>query len=132
MTDKEPRLFKNWNNYMKLRQIMASAVIFNNHGWSGWQIGHAKLFGILLWEYETRKNTKFKYSSTLKKQGYRRTHNYRLLKAILENNLLQRDGDGYYTFTVWELKMIKRVMMVLKEMDMIGKEKMIIGVKKNR
>jgi hypothetical protein len=132
MVEKEPRLFKNWNNYMKFRQIMASAVIFKNHGWAQWQIGHAKLFGILLWNYETKKTTKFKYSDVLKKQGYRRTHNYRLLKAIVENDLLQRDGNGYYIFTAQELRMVKRVLIIVKKLDIIGKKKMIMGVRENR
>lgn len=109
---------------MKFRQIMASAVIFKNHGWVQWQIGHAKLFGILLWDYETKRNTKFKYSDVLKKQGYRRTHNYRLLKAIVENHVLQRDGNGYYSFKIQELRMIKRTLVILKELDMIGKNKL--------
>jgi hypothetical protein len=132
MVEREPKLFRNWNNYMKLRQIMASALIFNNHGWFHWEIGHAKLFGILLWEYETKKKKKFKYSITFKKLGYRRTHNYRLLKGVIENNLLQRDGDGFYSFTLRELMMLKKIMMVLKGMDMISKEKIIIGGRKNR
>ena len=85
MTGTEPRLFQNWSAYMRQRQVMASAVIFKNHDWYEWEIGHAKIYGILLWHYETKKHTKFKYSKTLKKQGYRRTHNYRLLKKIVEN-----------------------------------------------
>jgi hypothetical protein len=124
MADREPRLFKNWNNYMKFRQIMASAVIFKNRGWSQWQIGHAKLFGILLWDYETKKNTKFKYSNILKREGYRRTHYYWLLKAIVENHLLQKDGNGNYSLKIQELRMIKRLLIILKELDMVGKNKL--------
>jgi len=132
MAEREPKLFKNWSNYMRFRQIIASALIFKHHGWSQWEIGHAKLFGILLWDFETRKNKKFKYSTAFKKQGYRRTHNYRLLKGLVENKLLQREGEGYYSFIIGDLKIIKKVMTILKEMDITSKEKIIIGGRKNR
>lgn len=116
----EPKLFRNWDPYMRTRQVVASAVIFKNHGWFQWQMGHAKLFGVLLWDYETRRKGKFKYSKILKKQGYQRTHNYRLLREILENNLLQKEGNGYYSFTVPELEMIRQVIGVMRELDMIS------------
>lgn len=122
MTEREPKLFKNWSGYMRQRQVMASAVIFKNHGWYKWQVGHAKLYGILLWHYEMKKQTRFKYSKTLKMQGYRRTHNYRLLKAILEKELLQKEGSGYYSFAVSEVKVIEKVLSLIKGLDMIGNE----------
>jgi hypothetical protein len=123
MTEREPQLFKNWSGYMRQRQAMASAVIFKNHGWYKWEVGHAKLYGILLWHYEMKKQTRFKYSKTLKMQGYRRTHNYRLLKAILEKELLQKEGSGYYSFAVSEVKVIEKVLSLIKGLDMIGNKK---------
>lgn len=122
MTEREPKLFKNWSAYMRQRQVMASAVIFKNHGWYQWEVGHAKLYGILLWHYETKKHAKFKYSRTLKRQGYRRTHNYRLLKTIVEKSLLQKQGNGYYSFAPSEIELIKKVLSVIKELDKIGNE----------
>jgi len=122
MTEREPRKFKNWNAYMRQRQVMVSAVIFKSHGWYQWQVGHAKLYGILLWHYETKKQTSFKYSKVLKKLGYRRTHNYRLLKTIVEKDLLRKEGNGYYSFTLSEIQLIKKVLSLIKELDMIGNE----------
>jgi hypothetical protein len=115
-------LFKTWSQYMKQRQIMASAVIFKAHGWYEWQVGHAKIFGILLWHYETGNQTSFKYSKTLKKDGYRRTHNYRLLKRIVEMNLLKKKGNGYYHLNLPEINVIDKVLSLIKELDMISKE----------
>ena len=128
MTEREPKrepmLFKKWKNgYASQRQVMASAVIFKNQGWNKWQIGHAKLYGILLWHYEKEKQTTFKYSKTLKIQGYRRTHNYRLLRTILEEELLQKEGNGYYSFAPSKIKIIEKVLMIFKELDMIGNKK---------
>ena len=120
MTEREPKLFKNWSAYMRQRQVMASAVIFKNKEWYEWQVGHAKLYGILLWHYETKKQTSFKYSKTLKKQGYRRTHNYRLLKTIVEKKLLRKEGKGYYSFTLSQIQAIEKVLSLIKELDLIG------------
>ncbi len=123
MVKREPKLFQNWSQYMRQRQVMASAVMFKNHGWYGWEVGHAKLYGILLWHYETKKHARFKYSRTLRKQGYRRTHNYRLLSRIVENNLLRREGNGYYSFAPSEIQVVERVLSLIKELDKIGNEK---------
>lgn len=120
MVEGEPKLFKNWDPYMKMRQEAASAVIFKSHGWSRWQKGHARLFGVLLWDYESRKSRRFKYSRVLKKQGYQRTHNYRLLRQIIENNLLLKEGNGYYAFTVRQSATIRQVIAVMREMDKIS------------
>ena len=120
MTEREPKIFKNWSPYMRQRQVMASAVIFKNHGWYEWQVGHSKLYGILLWHYETKKQTSFKYSTTLKKQGYRRTHNYRLLKTIVEKSLLQKEGNGYYSLAPSDLQAIQKVLSLIKKLDMVG------------
>jgi hypothetical protein len=122
MIDREPRLFKGLDEYVRQRQVMASAVVFKAYGWHGWQIGHAKLYGILLWHYETKKQTSFKYSKILKKLGYRRTHNYRLLKGIVENNLLVKKGNGRYCFTFSGMSVIKKILRVIKELDMIKSE----------
>jgi hypothetical protein len=129
MVEKEPKLFRKWDPYMKTRQVVASAVIFKNHGWSQWQAGHAKLFGVLLWNYETKKNKKFKYSKTLKKQGYCRTHNYRLLKPMIYNKLLRKEGNGYYSFEISDMTTIKRVLMTVRKLDMIGEKEMLARVK---
>jgi len=121
MVEGEPKLFRNWDPYMKTRQAVASAVIFINHGWFEWQMGHAKLFGVLLWDYEKKGNRKFKYNKTLKKHGYSRTHNYRLMSTIIQNKVLRKSGNGYYNFTPSEVKLIKKVLAVVKELDTIGK-----------
>ena len=128
MVSGEPKLFKAWDPYTKERQVIASAIIFNNRGWTNWQGGHAKLFGTLLWEYETKNRCKFKYSQTLKKQGYARTHNYRLLKALIEHDLLKKEGSGYYSFPFRTLRMIREIVLLLKEMDAMSKEEIQIGV----
>jgi len=122
MIIREPRLFKGLDQYVRQRQVMASAVVFKAYGWHGWQIGHAKLYGILLWHYETKKQTSFKYSRMLKKLGYRRTHNYRLLKGIVENNLLVKKGNGCYCFTFSGMSVIEKMLSVIRELDMISYE----------
>jgi hypothetical protein len=122
MIDREPGLFKGLKEYIKQRQVMASAVVFKAHDWQEWQIGHAKLYGILLWHYESKKQTSFKYGKILKKLGYRRTHNYRLLKGIVENNLLVKEGNGCYCFTFAGMRVIEKVLSVMREFDMIKSE----------
>jgi hypothetical protein len=123
MSEREPMLFKDWSEYMKQRQVMVSAVIFKNQGWYQWEIGHARIFGVLLWYYETKKQTSFKYSETLKKQGYRRTHNYRLLKTIVATNLLKKGRKGYYKLNLPEIKVIDKILSLIKELDMIGNKR---------
>ena len=125
MVEGEPKLFRKWDPYMKVRQVTASAVIFRNHAWFRWQQGHAKLFGVLLWDYETKGNKRFKYNKTLKRYGYQRTHNYRLLKEIIDNNLLVKEGNGYYSFTEPELEVIRRVVARIKELDKIASKEML-------
>lgn len=122
MIDREPRLFEGLDEYARQRQVMASAVVFKAYGWHGWQTGHAKLYGILLWHYETKKQTSFKYCKILKKLGYRRTHNYRLLKAIVENNLLVKEGNGRYCLTFSEMSVIEKILRVMKQLDVIKRE----------
>lgn len=131
MTEREPELFKNWCSYMKLRQVMASAVVFRDQGWMDWEMGHAKLFGIVLWNYETKKIRKFKYCKTLKKQGYRKTHNYRLLKELVENKFLRKEGNGYYSLACQNVESMKKVLSLVKELDSIGNREIVTGVGKN-
>ena len=123
MTEREPLIFRNWNEFMKIRQMRVSSIIFKNRGWYKWQEGHAKLYGILIWHYEMKKQTRFKYSKTLKKQGYQRTHNYRLLKAIVEKDLLCKEGNGYYSFKLTELQLMQKAIPLIKELDMIENKK---------
>ena len=131
MIIREPRLFKGLDQYVRQRQVMASAVVFKAYGWHGWQIGHAKLYGILLWHYETKKQTSFKYSKILKKLGYRRTHNYRLLKAIVENNLLVKKGNGRYCLTFSGMRVIEKVLSLIRELDMISYETEVMRKSEN-
>ncbi len=119
----EPKLFRNWEPYMKTRQVAASGAIFMHHGWFDWQMGHARLFGVLLWDHERRGTRRFKYNRILKKHGYRRTHNYRLLSAMIEKRVLRKDGNGYYSFGS-NVKLIKEVLAAVKELDRISREKM--------
>lgn len=122
MVEREPGLFKTLDPYTRQRQVMASAVIFKMHGWREWQIGHAKLYGILLWHYENRKQISFKYNNVLHKAGYRRTHNYRLLKVIIEKEMLQRQGNGYYRFKNSDTRLINKVLSLIKALDTVEDE----------
>lgn len=126
MVEGEPNLFRNWEPYMKVRQVAASGAIFINHGWFNWQMGHARLFGVLLWDYERNGKRKFKYNKTLKKHGYRRTHNYRLLSTMIENKVLKKDGNGYYSFTS-DTALLKKVLTAVRELDTIGKREISDG-----
>jgi len=132
MVESEPELFKKLDPYMKARQIMGSAIIFENHGWKEWKIGHAKLFGILLRDFETKKRFKFKYSTDLKKRGYGRTHNYRLLHELVRKNVLKKKGNGYYSLDLKEFDLLKGVVLALRGMDAIGNKEIPAGVKENR
>ena len=118
MTKGQPKLFKNWREYTKQRQIMASAMVFKKHGWHEWQAGHARLYGILLWFYETEKQADFKYCKTLKKHGYGRTHNYRIIKRLIEENLLEKKGEGYYSLPSPMLGVIDKVLLMIKKLDL--------------
>lgn len=122
MIDREPGLFKGLNEYVKQRQVMASAVVFKAHDWQEWRIGHAKLYGILLWHYESKKQTSFKYGKILKKLGYRRTHNYRLLKAIVERKILCKEGNGRYSLATSEIETIEKVLGLIKQLDNVGRK----------
>jgi len=123
MVEGEPKIFGNWEPYVKTRQVVAAGVVFINHGWFKWQMGHARLFGVLLWDYERRGCRKFKYNKTLKKHGYCRTHNYRLLSTMIENKVLKKDGNGYYCFTS-DAALIKKVLTAVRELDRIGSREM--------
>ena len=117
MTAKDPKLFKDWSSYMRTRQVMLSAVIFKHHGWYGWDTGHVKLFGILLWYFETKNQRSFKYSKTLKKIGYRRTHNYRLLKRMIQTKVLCKECNGVYSFAASDVTIIQKALSLMKQLD---------------
>lgn len=99
---------------------MASAIFFRSHGWEDWKIGHAKLLGILLWDFETKDEWKFKYSTTLRVSGYRRTHNYRLLDGLVKTGFLQKEGNGYYSFLPSDLDLVKKLIGAMRQMDTFG------------
>lgn len=122
MAGRKPQLFEDLDVYGRIRLMRASTLVFKNHGRHEYQVGHAKLFGVLLWYYERKKQTRLKYSKVLKKLGYQRSHNYRLLKSMVEKNLLQKEGNGYYSFAPSEIRLIKRVLYSIKEQDMLGNE----------
>ena len=63
-------------------------------------MGHARLFGVLLWDYETHETGDSNTAKFSRNKAISRTHNYRLLKEIIENNLLIKEGNGYYSFAV--------------------------------
>ena len=39
-----------------------------------------------------------------------------------KNNLLKKDGNGYYRFALSEIQVIQKVLSLMKELDMIGNE----------
>ncbi len=39
---------------------------------------------------------------------------------MIENKLLQKEGNGYYSFTVQESMIIREVVTVMKELDKIS------------
>ena len=122
MKETEPQLYHEWSIYMRLRQAMLSAATFNSSGWNDWEVGHAKLVGILLWHYENGQKVKFKYSRILKKQCYRRTHNYRLLKGITEAGILKTDGKGYYSFQDKDIHKMEKAIKLMRQLDQIDQK----------
>jgi hypothetical protein len=123
MTADEPSIFENLSSYMRVRLMMASAIVFRVSSWNEWTYGHEKLLGVILWNYETKKERKFKYSKLLKKYAYGRTQNYKLLKAILEKNILVKQGNGYYTFSEKYQPLIDKIIDNLKTIDRLGNQK---------
>jgi hypothetical protein len=123
MTADEPSIFENLNQYMKTRLMMVSAVVFRRSSWDEWTYGHEKLLGVILWHYEAKKENRFKYSKVLKRYAYGRTQNYKLLKGILDQNILVKQGNGYYTFPEEYKSLIDKALEVLKTVDRLGNPK---------
>lgn len=123
MTADEPAIFENMNPYTKARLMMASAIIFRRSSWKDWSYGHEKLLGVILWNYENRKEKKFKYSKVLKRDAYGRTQNYKLLKGILDRKILVKKGNGYYAFSEEYQELLDKVLESLKAIDKLGKPK---------
>ena len=67
----------------------------------------------------------------LKKKGYRRTHNYRLLKSLVEQNLIRKEGDGYYSFPESELEIIKNAITAMRQLDLINRNEIFSGVRES-
>ena len=122
MKETDPQLYRNWSLYMRLRQAMLSAVTFNSVGWNDWDIGHAKLIGIILWHLENSDQVRFKYSRVFKKQGYRRTHNYRLLKGIIDAGILTAEGRGHYSVPKESIKIAYKAIEGIERLDKINCE----------
>lgn len=89
MTADEPAIFENLTPYMQTRLMLASAVIFRESKMQAWTHGHEKLVGVILWNFESKKENAFKYSRVLKRYAYGRTQNYKLLKPIVDNKILE-------------------------------------------
>ena len=119
--DGEPQIFRSWSGYLKNRQAMSSSVVFNIRNWQSWTPAHANLFGIILWNYQTTNSLKFKYSKLMKRNGYSRTHNYRLMKALLDKSLILRDGNGYYTINPDYADLINKISQVMKQLDSVSR-----------
>jgi hypothetical protein len=96
MSFKEPSMYKGWEPFLRIRQMMIASIIFRNIGWKGFDYGHAKIFGIILWHYECTKNPNFRYCELLRREGYGKTQNYTLLKDLLDRGILERQKNGLY------------------------------------
>jgi hypothetical protein len=122
MVDRDPILFREWNAYMKHRQIMVSSIVLKSFGWADWNTSHAKLLGVLLWEYEGSKANEFRYNKLLRRHGYRRTHNYKLLNDLLKSSVLRRSGRGTYFLDAKSLEVAERAIAFMKQADHICHE----------
>lgn len=120
MTADEPSIFENLTPYLRTRLMMASAVIFRKSKLQEWTHGHEKLIGVVLWDYETRKEKRFKYSKVLKKYAYGRTQNYKLLRPIVEQKILVSQGNGYYAFAPEYQDLVEKISSEMKNLDQIG------------
>jgi len=119
MTADEPSLFENLAPYMQTRLMLASAVIFRESRMQAWTHGHEKLVGVILWNYETRREKAFKYSRVLKRYAYGRTQNYKLLKPIVDNKILISHGNGNYSFAPEYQALIEQVFIQIKNLDQV-------------
>jgi len=117
MTADEPEIFKNMTPYMRTRLMMASAILFRLSDWKEFSYGHEKLLGVVLWQYENKKEIRFKYNKLFKKQAYGRTQNYVLLKPIVEKNILFKEGNGYYRFPEKYHPLLGKILEILKLAD---------------
>ena len=122
MINREPMLFRDWHAYNTQRQIMAAAIVLKSSGWQSWSLGHAKLLSVLLWDYECRKVNHFKYCHTLKKNAYRRTHNYRLLNGLSRNGVLIKQGTGCYRLSPDGIKAADKAIAFITQADHICNE----------
>jgi hypothetical protein len=120
MTADDPSVFENIGAYMRARLMIASAIIFRKSGWNEWTYGHEKLMGVILWYCEAEKQCNFKYSKVLKRYAYGRTQNYKLLKEIVDRNILIRQPNGYYIFPRSYRELIEQIFEELKNLDRIG------------
>jgi len=117
MTADEPSIFQNLSPYAKTRLMMASAVVFRISDWKEWTHGHEKLLGVVLWHYETKKESRFKYSKLLKRYAYGRTQNYKLLREIVGRKILRKEGNGYYKFSEKYQGILENIFEVMKTAD---------------
>ena len=122
MTNDDPSIFQNLPPYMRMRLMMAAAIIFRNSDLKNWTYGHQKLLGIVLWNYEKKREKSFKYSKLFKRHAYGRTHNYKLLKKILEEKILVKEGNGIYAFEKKYHTLIEQIFTGLKALDRIKTE----------
>jgi hypothetical protein len=120
MTADDPSIFQNLGSYMRARLMIAAAIIFRKSNWDEWTYGHEKLMGVILWYCEAEKQFQFKYSRLLKRYAYGRTQNYKLLKEIVDRNILIRQPNGYYVFPAAYRELINRIFEELKTVDRIG------------
>jgi hypothetical protein len=121
MTLDEPSIFQELHPYTRARLMLASAVLFRKSNWDDWSYGHEKLLGIILWNYETKKQSTFKYSKLLKRHAYGRTQNYKLLKGITERNILVKQGNGNYSFSEKYRALIDAAFQQIRILDQISK-----------
>ena len=119
MTADDPSIFQNLGSYMRARLMIAAAIIFRKSDWDQWTYGHEKLMGVILWYCEDEKQYQFKYSRLLKRYAYGRTQNYKLLRDIVDRNILIRQPNGYYIFPRSYRKLIDAIFDELKNLDRI-------------
>ena len=120
MTADDPAVFEQFEPYMRSRLMIAAAIIFRTSKWQKWTYGHEKLMGVILWHCEEKKQYTFKYSRLLKRYAYGRTQNYKLLRDIVDRNILIRQPNGHYIFPKTYQELIDRIFWELKNLDRIG------------
>jgi hypothetical protein len=123
MGDREPMLFREWDAYMKHKQIMVASIVLKSSGWGDWNAGHAKLLAVFLWNYEGKKINRFSYREVLKRHGYRRTHNYRLLGGLVANSVLVKKDKGFYSFREETVRVAEAALQFIAQADIICSRK---------